>query len=57
MSATTYSLVGESLHDGVNAKKVRINGGEEKDAVLMTLLSVGVQACLEAVLPLGLLLT
>lgn len=54
MSATTYSLMGESLlDDELNAKKVRINGREEKAMELLTLLSFGVQACLEAVSTLG----
>ena len=58
MSATTYSLMGESLlDDELNAKKVRINGREEKDVELMTLLSFGVRACLETVPPLGIPLT
>lgn len=58
MSATTYSLMGESLlDDELKAKKVRINGREEKAAELLTLLSFGVQACLEAVPPLGIPLT
>ena len=58
MSATTYSLMGESLlDDELNAKKVRIHGREEKDVELMTLLSFGVQARLDAVPPLGIPLT
>lgn len=54
VDVSNCSLTGKFLLDnGINAKKFRIDGGEEKDAVLMTLLSFWIQPCLKSIPPLG----